>query len=105
MTFVLSKVLFPKSEYYTFAAMIVENVQDLWALVYPLFFFALPLFFVRDIEDNDFFRKTWLWMIPFITMNFVMGCAREVRLYLPIMAYIFPVFWLGAESLYNRIEK
>lgn len=104
-TFVLSKVLFPKSEYYTSAAMIVENVQDPWALVYPLFFFALPLFFVRNIEDNDFFRKTWLWMIPFITMNFVMGCAREVRLYLPIMAYIFPVFWLGAESLYNRTEK
>jgi hypothetical protein len=33
MTFVLSKVLFPKSEYYTSAAMIVENVQDPWALV------------------------------------------------------------------------
>jgi len=105
MILVLSEVIFPKAEYYISAVMIMENVQDPWALVYPLFFFALPLFFVRKIRNNDFFRKTWLWMIPFIVMNFVMGCAREVRLYLPIMAYIFPMFWLGVESLYNRTEK
>ena len=105
MILVLSEVIFPKAEYYISAVMIMENVQDPWALVYPLFFFALPLFFVRKIRNNDFFRKTWLWMIPFVVMNFVMGCAREVRLYLPIMAYIFPMFWLGVESLYNRTEK
>ncbi|KUK03879.1 MAG: UbiA prenyltransferase (Modular protein) [Thermotoga sp. 50_1627] len=65
----------------------------------------LPLCCVGRIREEELFRKTWFWMIAFVVMNFLMGCAREIRLFLPMMVYVFPVFWSGVKLLYNQFEK
>ncbi|HOK82911.1 MAG TPA: hypothetical protein PLP64_01630 [Pseudothermotoga sp.] len=105
MTYLLAKVFFPNAVYYTLSVILEENLQDPWALVYPLVFLSLPLLFVTKIREYEFYRKTWLWMIPFIILNVTMGAAREVRLFLPLMTYLFPVLFSGITSLYNTNEK
>jgi hypothetical protein len=105
VTYLLANVFFPNAVYYTLPVILEENLQDPWAVVYPLIFFALPLFFINKIKEYEFYRKTWLWMIPFLLLNITMGAAREVRLFLPLITYLFPLLLNGIFSLYNTNEN
>ncbi|MCX7812978.1 MAG: hypothetical protein N2250_04925 [Pseudothermotoga sp.] len=104
MTYLWSKVIFPSSEYYT-AFFRIDNFTDPWSLVYPAIFFALILVFINHMKSDEFFRRTWLWLIPFFILNATVGVLREIRLFLPAFAYLLPVFLKGVRSLYNTTEK
>ncbi|WP_041082411.1 hypothetical protein [Thermotoga profunda] len=104
-TYLLAKVFFPNAVYYTLPFILEENLQDPWAIVYPTVFFVLPLLFIKKFGEYEFYKKTWLWMIPFVALNLMMGAVREIRLFLPLMAYLFPVLFTGIVSLYNTNEN
>lgn len=104
-TYLLAKVFFPNAIYYTLPFILEENLQDPWAIIYPTVFFVLPLFFIKKFGEYEFYKKTWLWMIPFVALNLMMGAVREIRLFLPLMAYLFPVLFTGVVSLYNTNEN
>ncbi len=105
MTYLLAKVIFPNAVYYTPLIRIKDNLHDPWAWIYPMIFFALPLIFIQKLREIEFYKKTWIWVIPFFALNATVALTREVRLFLPVMAYLFPVFWIGIKSLYNTNEK
>lgn len=104
MTYLWSKVIFPNSRYYT-APFRIDNFTDPWALVYPAIFSILVLVFIKNIKSDEFFRKTWPWLIPFLLLNITVGVFREVRLLLPALVYLLPIFLRGVRSLYNTTEK
>lgn len=104
MTYIWSKVIFPNSVYYT-ALFRIDNFTDPWALVYPAIFSILILVFIKNIKPDEFFRKTWPWLIPFLLLNVTVGVFREVRLLLPALLYLLPAFLRGVRSLYNTTEK
>lgn len=105
MTYLLAKVIFPNATYYTPLIRIKDNLSDPWAWVYPAIFFALPLIFVQKIRKIEFYKKTWSWILPFIAMNALVALTREVRLFLPVVAYLFPLLLNGIFSLYNTNEN
>lgn len=105
ITYLLAKVIFPNASYYTPLIRIRDNLIDPWAWFYPVLFFALPLIFVKKLTETEFYKKTWLWIIPFIVLNFTVALTREVRLFLPVMAYLFPIFLSGIDLLYNKSEN
>lgn len=105
ITYLLAKVIFPNASYYTPLIRIRDNLIDPWAWFYPILFFTLPLIFVKKLTETEFYKKTWLWIIPFIVLNFTVALTREVRLFLPIMAYLFPIFLSGINLLYNESEN
>lgn len=35
-------------------------------------------------------------------LNFVVALTHEARLFLPVLAYLFPIFWNGVISVYKN---
>ncbi|MFO7882829.1 MAG: hypothetical protein R6U52_09870, partial [Kosmotogaceae bacterium] len=48
------------------------------------------ILFSYKIKQIVFYKKTWLWIIPFILVNFLVARTSEVRLFLPLLAYSIP---------------
>ncbi len=102
ITYLLINIFFPNARYYSKIWHISENFTNPWMLVGFGLFAAVPLFFADEIKKVEFFRKTWLWMIPFFAMNVSLARIAEVRLFLPMLAYLLPITGLGMRSLLQR---
>ena len=97
-TLLLSEVIYVGSEYYLDFFQFEHNLSHPWAWVYPLIFLAIPLAFSPKIRDIDFFRRTWLWIPPFIAMNYLVARPAEVRLLLPVLLYSVPFVVAGTKE-------
>ncbi|MEJ5228898.1 MAG: hypothetical protein WHT65_02750 [Pseudothermotoga sp.] len=105
ITIFLSKVAFPQAKYYTPLIRIKDNFTDPWALVYPVVTFVLPFLFLKRINKVEFFYRTWLWIIPFVVLNATVALTREIRLFLPMLVYLLPLFLMGIKTVYNNYDK
>jgi hypothetical protein len=89
-TVIVSEIIYPKAEYYMDLFQYNYNITNSWTLIYPLIFLSLPILFSNKIKQIVFYKKTWLWIIPFILVNFLVARTSEVRLFLPLLAYSIP---------------
>lgn len=109
-TLLLSEVIYAGSEYYLDFIQLEYNLNHPWAWIYPLIFLAIPLAFSPMIRNIDFFRKTWLWVPPFMVMNYLFARPAEVRLLLPVLIYSVPYVVAGVKEVlchfdYDRDRK
>lgn len=103
-TAVLSKVLFPEAQYYLNFFQYDFNLNNIWSLVYPVILLSIPAVFTPFACKIPFYKSTWLWVVPFIFMNFMIGRTSEARLLLPVLVYCLPFVVKGIEDLTHRTE-
>jgi len=95
LMYIFGTVLFPDAKYSVDLIQLGYNIGYFWSWIYPLVFLFIPLLFVREIRDIDFFKRTWFWVLPFVAMNFVVARTAEVRLFTPVLAFMTPLVGVG----------
>lgn len=105
ITYVLVKIMFSHATYYSRLWQIWENLTDPWAWILFGAFIAMPFLFIDGLRKVEFFRKTYLWMIPFFIMNFLVGRIIEIRIFLPMLVYLLPIIGFGTRSLLVEDSK
>ncbi|MFN4189886.1 MAG: hypothetical protein ACK4E2_02680, partial [Pseudothermotoga sp.] len=105
ITYVLVKIMFSHATYYSRLWQIWENLTDPWAWILFGAFIAIPLLFIDGLRKTEFFRRTYLWMIPFFIMNFLVGRIIEIRIFLPMFVYLLPIVGFGTRSLLVEDSK
>ncbi len=101
----LSAVVYPDSRYYVDLFQFSYNLTHQWAWIYPLIFLGISLVFTYKIREIDFFRKTWIWIIPFLLMNYAVARPAEVRLLLPVLFYSIPFVIAGTKDILSNSRK
>ncbi len=102
VTYLLVKFIFPNAHYYSKVWHIRENFSDPWMWIGFALFAAIPLFFADTIRRVDFFKRTYLWLIPFFVMNLCLARIAEVRLFLPAFVYLLPIVGMGMRFLFEQ---
>ncbi|HNS67910.1 MAG TPA: hypothetical protein PKG97_09985, partial [Mesotoga infera] len=90
-TLLSSRLLYPQAEYSVDLVQLWYNLTYPWSWIFPLLFLSIPLIFYDSIGEEDFFRKTWFWIVPFVVMNFIVARPAEVRLLIPVLIYTIPI--------------
>jgi hypothetical protein len=90
-TLLSSRLLYPQAKYSVDLIQLGYNLNYPWSWIFPLLFLSIPLIFYDSIGEEDFFRKTWFWIVPFVVMNFIVARPAEVRLLIPVLIYTIPI--------------
>jgi hypothetical protein len=100
-TLISSRLLFPEAVYSVNLFQWDYNAGYIWSWIYPLIFLSLPVIFSKDILRIEFFRKTWIWAIPFLLMNYVVARPAELRLFTPLFLYSLPFVVSGLSRFFQ----
>lgn len=104
-TLLLSEFVYPDSVYYLNLFQYGFNLKNGWSFVFPAVFLSLPAIFSYKIGELEFYRKTWMWLIPFVLLNFAVARTSEVRLFLPVIAYCVPFTIAGLRDFTNSTKS
>ncbi len=103
-TLFVSRVIYSNAQYYMDLFQYSYNFKHIWSWIFPIIFLSLPIFFSYKVKEIDFYRKTWLWIVPFILTNFLVARTAEVRLFIPVLAYSVPFIIRGILEIF-KTEK
>lgn len=101
ITFLLTKVIFADSEYYCRVVQLTYNLKNPWCWFFPVIFLILPAVFLSRVKEIQFFKVTFWWVFPFIALNAAVGVTKEVRLFLPLLAYLLPLMAVESKKLFS----
>lgn len=99
-TLLSSRLLYPQAKYSVDLVQLGYNLNYPWSWIFPLLFLSIPLIFYDSIGEEDFFRKTWFWIVPFVAMNFIVARPAEVRLLIPVLIYTIPIAVKGLSKFF-----
>jgi len=99
-TLLSSRLLYPQAEYSVDLVQLWYNLTYPWSWIFPFLFLSIPLIFYDSIGEEDFFRKTWFWIVPFVAMNYIVARPAEVRLLIPVLLYTIPVAVKGLSKFF-----
>jgi len=94
-TLFLKNIVYPYAEYYVDVFQFGFNFAFIWSWIFPSIFLCIPLVFSFKLRQIEWYRKTWIWVIPFTILNFAVGKTFDVRLFLPVLVYFIPLTIVG----------